>query len=36
MTEIRQTHKELEMQHWECWAVLGASQDMGRRSGLLW
>lgn len=25
ITEIRETHQELEMQHWECWAVMGAS-----------
>lgn len=25
MTEIRETNWELEMQHWDCWAVMGAS-----------
>lgn len=36
MTEIWETHWELEMPHWDCWVVMGASQDMGERLGLLW
>lgn len=24
ITEIRETHQELGMQHWKCWAVVGA------------
>lgn len=36
MAGIRETHRELEKWHWECWVVMGASQDTGRRMGLLW
>lgn len=36
MTEIREKHWELERQPWDCWAVMGALQDMDRRLGSLW
>lgn len=33
---IRETYRELEIQHQECWAVTGAPQYTGRRLGLPW